>query len=415
MKMEKEKVVLAYSGGLDTSIIVPWLKENYDFEIIACCVNVGQEDDMLEVKAKALMAGASKIYIEDVTDEFVENYVFDALKANAVYEGKYLMGTAIARPLIAKTLVDVAHKEGAKYIAHGCTGKGNDQVRIETVIASIDPEIKIIAPWRLWDIKSREDAIDYADARNIKLTVSKEKIYSRDQNLLHISHEGGHVEDVKQQPKMEELLMMTKTLKDAKDEPEMVEIDFFKGIPIKLNGKEMSGKEILSALNKIGGEHGVGVIDLLENRMVGMKSRGVYETPGGTILWYAHSELERLVLEKEVQHYKEIISKKYAELIYNGMWYGGLKIAFDAFINETQETVSGKVKVQLYKGNILSAGMESPYAIYNDRLSSFGFSELFDHHDADGFIKLVSLPYKIKAYCLGEEYQKKTFSKKMIK
>jgi argininosuccinate synthase len=414
MKMSKEKVVLAYSGGLDTSIIIPWLKENYDFEIIACCVNVGQEDDMVEVKKKAILAGASKIYTEDVTDEFVEEFVFDALKANAVYEGKYLNGTAIARPLIAKTLVEVAHKEGAKYIAHGCTGKGNDQVRIETVIASIDPNIQIIAPWRIWDIKSREDAIDYAEARNIELTVTKEKIYSRDQNLLHISHEGGHIEDMKQQPKMEELLMMTKTLKDAKDEPETVEIEFFKGKPIKVNGKELSGKEVLSTLNHIGGEHGVGVIDLLENRMVGMKSRGVYETPGGTILWYAHSELERLVLEKDVQHYKAQIANKYAELIYNGMWYGGLKMAFDGFINQTQETVSGKVKVQLYKGNILSAGMESPYAIYNDRISSFGFSELFDHHDAEGYIKLVSLPFKIKAHCLGEEYQKKTFKSKEV-
>jgi argininosuccinate synthase len=410
--MEKEKIVLAYSGGLDTSIIIPWLKENYDFDIIACCVNVGQEDDMAEVREKAIAAGAVKVYTEDVTDDFVDNYVFAALKANAVYEGKYLLGTAIARPLIAKTLVEVAHKEGAKYIAHGCTGKGNDQVRIETVIASIDPTIKIIAPWRIWDIKSREDAIQYAEERNIKLTVTREKIYSRDHNLLHISHEGGHVEDPKNQPRMEELLLMTKTLQEAKDEPEIVEIEFFKGKPIKLNGKEMTGKEILAELNKIGGEHGVGVIDLLENRMVGMKSRGVYETPGGTILWYAHSELERLVLEKDVQHYKELISKKYAELIYNGMWFGGLKIAFDAFINETQETVSGKVKVQLYKGNILSAGMTSPYAIYNDEISSFGFSELFDHHDAEGFIKLVSLPYKIKAHCLGDDYKRKN---KMIK
>lgn len=413
--MKKEKLVLAYSGGLDTSIIIPWLKENYDFEIIACCVNVGQEDDMVEVKNKALLSGASKIYVEDVTDEFVEDYVFDALKANAVYEGKYLMGTAIARPLIAKKLVEVAHKEGAKYIAHGCTGKGNDQVRIETAIAAIDPEMKIIAPWRIWDIQSREDAIQYAEDRNIKLNVTREKIYSRDQNLLHISHEGGHIEDPKNQPKLDELLMMTKTLKDAKDDPDTIEIEFFKGVPIKLNGKEMSGKQILGELNKIGGEHGVGVVDLLENRMVGMKSRGIYETPGGTILWYAHSELERLVLEKEVQHYKEVISKKYAELIYNGMWYSGLKTAFDAFVKETQETVSGKVKVQLYKGNVISAGMTSPYAIYDDDISSFGFSELYDHHDAEGFIKLFSLPYKIKAHCLGAGQNKKSLISKIAK
>ncbi|MDP3387807.1 MAG: argininosuccinate synthase [Eubacteriales bacterium] len=413
--MKKEKLVLAYSGGLDTSIIIPWLKENYDFEIIACCVNVGQEDDMVEVKNKALLSGASKIYVEDVTDEFVEDYVFDALKANAVYEGKYLMGTAIARPLIAKKLVEVAHKEGAKYIAHGCTGKGNDQVRIETAIAAIDPEMKIIAPWRIWDIQSREDAIQYAEDRNIKLNVTREKIYSRDQNLLHISHEGGHIEDPKNPPKLDELLMMTKTLKNANDDPETIEIEFFKGVPIKLNGKEMSGKQILVELNKIGGDHGVGVVDLLENRMVGMKSRGIYETPGGTILWYAHSELERLVLEKEVQHYKEVISKKYAELIYNGMWYSGLKTAFDAFVKETQETVSGKVKVQLYKGNVISAGMTSPYAIYDDNISSFGYSELYDHHDAEGFIKLFSLPYKIKAHCLGAGQNKKTLMSKMAK
>jgi argininosuccinate synthase len=415
IKMKKEKLVLAYSGGLDTSIIIPWLKENYDFEIIACCVNVGQEDDMVEVKNKALLSGASKIYVEDVTDEFVEDYVFDALKANAVYEGKYLMGTAIARPLIAKKLVEVAHKEGAKYIAHGCTGKGNDQVRIETAIAALDPEMKIIAPWRIWDIQSREDAIQYAEDRNIKLNVTREKIYSRDQNLLHISHEGGHIEDPKNQPKLDELLMMTKTLKDAKDDPDTIEIEFFKGVPIKLNGKEMSGKQILGELNKIGGDHGVGVVDLLENRMVGMKSRGIYETPGGTILWYAHSELERLVLEKEVQHYKEVISKKYAELIYNGMWYSGLKTAFDAFVKETQKTVSGKVKVQLYKGNVISAGMTSPYAIYDDNISSFGYSELYDHHDAEGFIKLFSLPYKIKAHCLGAGQNKKSLMSKIAK
>jgi argininosuccinate synthase len=402
--MKKEKVVLAYSGGLDTSIIIPWIKENFDFEIIACCVNVGQEDDMVEVKNKALLSGASKIYIEDVTDEFVESYVFDALKANAVYEGKYLLGTAIARPLIAKKLVEVAHKEGAGYIAHGCTGKGNDQVRIETAIASIDPTIKIIAPWRMWDIQSREEAIQYAEDRNIQLNVTKEKIYSRDQNLLHISHEGGHIEDPKNKAKLDELLMMTKTLKDAKNEPETVEIEFNKGIPVKLNGKEMTGKQILIELNKIGGEHGIGVIDLLENRMVGMKSRGIYETPGGTILWYAHNELERLVLEKDVQHHKALIAEKYAELIYNGMWFSGLKQAFDAFVLETQQNVTGKISLELYKGNVLSAGMESPYAIYDEDISSFGYSELYDHHDAEGFIKLFSLPYKIKAHCLDKKH-----------
>lgn len=400
----KEKVVLAYSGGLDTSIIIPWLQENYDFEIIACCVNVGQEDNMDEVREKAIKSGASKIYTEDVTDEFVENYVFDALKANAIYEGKYLLGTAVARPLIAKTLVEVAHKEGAKYIAHGCTGKGNDQVRIETTIYSIDPTIKIIAPWRTWDIKSREDAIEYAEARNIQLTVTREKIYSRDQNLLHMSHEGGHIEDPVNEVKYKEILMKTNILEEAPDTPEYVEIEFEKGIPIKLNGEYLSGKEILSQLNKIGGKHGVGTVEILENRLIGMKSRGVYETPGGTILYYAHKELERLVLDKDVFHYKQTIEPKYAELVYNGMWFSGLKKALDGFINVTQERVTGKVKLKLYKGNMIPAGMSSEHAIFNDEISSFGYSDLFDHHDAEGFIKLFSLPYKIKTLTGNSDY-----------
>jgi argininosuccinate synthase len=395
--MKKEKVVLAYSGGLDTSVIIPWLKENYDFEIIACCVNVGQEDDMTEVKKKALMSGASKIYIENVEDEFVDEYVFDAMKANAIYENKYFLGTAIARPLIAKKLVEVANKEGANYIAHGCTGKGNDQVRLEAGIAAVDPNIKVIAPWRIWDIKSREDAIDYANSKNIELKVTKEKIYSRDQNLMHISHEGGHLEDLSQKPKLEEILMMTKTLEEAKDTPEEIEIEFFQGIPVKLNGQKLKGSDMLKALNKIGGEHGVGVVDILENRMVGLKSRGIYETPGGSIMYYAHSELERMVLEKEVQNYKDLISKQYAELIYKGQWFSGLKEAFDSFIDKTQENVTGKVKINLYKGNISVIGMEAAGSLYDEEISSFGYSELYDHHDAEGFIKIFSLPFKIKA------------------
>jgi argininosuccinate synthase len=398
-EMEKEKVVLAYSGGLDTSIIIPWLKENYDnLDIIACCVNVGQDDDMEFVKNKALSSGASKVYIQNVVNEFVEEYVYKGIKANAVYEGKYLLGTAYARPLIAKKLVEVAHKEGAKYIAHGCTGKGNDQVRIETAIASIDPFIKIIAPWRIWDITSREDAIDYAEAKGIDLNgITKKRIYSRDQNILHISHEGGMLENPANEPDFDELLKMTNTVEKAPDQAEYVEIEFKEGIPVRLNGEKLNGEEMLKALNKIGGTHGIGIIDLLENRLVGMKSRGIYETPGGTLLIEAHKYLESFVLEKEEAHFKEMIGSKYAELVYNAMWYSGLKDAFDAFIDTTQKNVTGTVKLKLYKGNIKFAGMTSKYALYNESISSFSTGDLYDQKDATGFIHLYSLPYKIQA------------------
>lgn len=395
----KEKVVLAYSGGLDTSIIIPWLKENYNgLDIIACCVNVGQEDDMEEVKKKALSSGACKAYVENVVNEFVEEYVYKGLKANAVYEGKYLLGTAYARPLIAKKLVEVAHKEGAKYIAHGCTGKGNDQVRLETAIASIDPTIEIIAPWRIWDITSREEAIDYAESRNINLGgISKVKIYSRDQNILHISHEGGMLENPENEPNYEELLIMTNTIENAPNFAEYIEIGFEKGIPVCLNGKKMNGEKLLSSLNKIGGKHGIGVIDLLENRLVGMKSRGIYETPGGTIILEAHKYLESFVLEKETAHFKEIIGQKYAELVYNAQWFSGLKNAFDAFVDSTQENVTGTVKLKLYKGNLKFAGMVSENALYNESISSFSTGDLYNQKDATGFIHLYSLPYKIQA------------------
>jgi argininosuccinate synthase len=397
--MEKEKVVLAYSGGLDTSIIIPWLKENYNnLDIIACCVNVGQDDDMGLVQKKAQSSGASKVYIENVVNEFVEEYVYMGIKANAVYEGKYLLGTAYARPLIAKKLVEIAHKEGAKYIAHGCTGKGNDQVRLETAIAALDPTIKIIAPWRIWDIESREEAIDYAQAKNIDLNgITKEKIYSRDQNILHISHEGGMLENPGNEPDFEELLIMTNTVEQAPDLAEYVEIEFEKGIPVKLNNKKLNGENMLKALNKIGGTHGIGVIDLLENRLVGMKSRGIYETPGGTILLEAHKYLESFVLEKDAAHFKDMISQKYAELVYNAMWFSGLKNAFDAFIDSTQKNVTGKVKLKLYKGTIKFAGMVSDYALYNESISSFSTGDLYDQNDATGFIHLYSLPYKIQA------------------
>lgn len=404
--MVKEKVVLAYSGGLDTSIIIPWLKENYkDLDIIACCVNVGQEDDMDFVQKKALSSGASKVYIENVVNEFVEEYVYKGIKANAAYEGKYLLGTAYARPLIAKKLVEVAHKEGAKYIAHGCTGKGNDQVRIETAIAALDPTIKIIAPWRIWDITSREEAIDYAAAKNIDLNgITKEKIYSRDQNILHVSHEGGMLENPGNEPDFDELLIMTSPVEKAPDLAEYVEIEFEKGIPVKLNSKKLNGEQMLKALNKIGGTHGIGVIDLLENRLVGMKSRGIYETPGGTILLEAHKYLESFVLEKDEAHFKDMISQKYAELVYNALWYSGLKNAFDAFIDSTQDKVSGKVKLKLYKGTIKFAGMTSENALYNESISSFANGDLYDQKDAAGFIHLYSLPFKIQAYNKMNKY-----------
>ncbi len=398
--VKKEKVVLAYSGGLDTSIIIPWLKDNYDdLDIIACCVNVGQEDDMNQVKEKAISSGASKVYVENVVNEFVEDYVYKGLKANASYESKYLLGTAYARPLIAKKLVEVAHKEGAKYIAHGCTGKGNDQVRLETAIASIDPTIEIIAPWRIWDISSREEAIDYAMSKNINLNgISKEKIYSRDQNILHISHEGGMLENPANEADFDEILVMSNTVEKAPDIGEYIEIEFKEGIPVKLNGKKLNGEKMLSALNKIGGTHGIGVIDLLENRLVGMKSRGIYETPGGTILIEAHKYLESFVLEKETAHFKDIISQKYAELVYNAMWFSGLKDAFDAFVDSTQKNVTGTVKLKLYKGNVKFAGMVSQNALYNEEISSFSTGDLYDQKDASGFINLYSLPYKIQAF-----------------
>lgn len=398
--MGKEKVVLAYSGGLDTSIIIPWLKENYnDLDIIACCVNVGQEDDMNMVQKKALSSGASKVYIENVVNEFVEEYVYKGIKANAMYEGKYLLGTAYARPLIAKKLVEVAHKEGAKYIAHGCTGKGNDQVRIEAAIASLDPTMEIIAPWRIWDITSREEAIDYAEEKNIDLNgITKEKIYSRDQNILHISHEGGMLENPGNEPDFDEILIMTNTVEKAPDLAEYVEIEFEKGIPVKLNSKKLNGENMMKALNKIGGTHGIGVIDLLENRLVGMKSRGIYETPGGTILVEAHKYLESFVLEKDEAHFKDMIGLKYAELIYNAQWFSGLKNAFDAFVDSTQKNVTGKVKLKLYKGTIKFAGMTSDNALYNESISSFSTGDLYDQKDATGFIHLYSLPFKIQAF-----------------
>ena len=396
--MSKDKVVLAYSGGLDTSIIIPWLKENYDLEVIACCVNVGQEDDMEEVRKKAVESGATKVYVEDKREEFVRDYAFRGLKAGAVYEHKYLLGTAFARPLIAKTLVDVAHKEDAKYICHGATGKGNDQVRFETGIASFDPELKIIAPWRMWDISSREDAIDYANKHGISVPVTKEKIYSRDQNLWHISHEGGDIEDLTTEHQEDILYLMTTSPEKAKNEPTYVEISFEKGWPVKVDGKALAPVELLETLNKIAGENGVGITDIVENRIVGMKSRGIYETPGGTLLMEALNELECIIFDKDTLNFKKLVSQKYADLTYSGQWFTPLREALDAFVDKVHENATGTIKLKLYKGNIKVAGRYSDYALYSEKISSFGDSgELYSHKDAEGFIKLFSLPNKIRA------------------
>lgn len=392
----KEKVILAYSGGLDTSIIIPWLMENYDFDVIAVCIDIGQGDDMEKVRQKALKTGASKVYIEDLKEIFITEYLFKGIKSGAVYEGKYLLGTAFARPLMSKILVEIAHHEGAKYICHGCTGKGNDQVRFEAGIAFFDPEIKIIAPWRIWDIKSREDAIDYALSRGIEIPVTKEKIYSRDMNLWHVSHEGGDLENPKNEHKEDIYLMVTPPEK-APDKPEYIEIYFEKGVPVKINGEKLNPVEMLKLLNKAAGENGIGVIDIVENRLVGMKSRGIYETPGGTLLYYAHDELERITLDKPAYHYKQLIAQKYGELVYDGLWYTQLREALDAFVESTQQNVTGSVRLKLYKGNIKTASIDTPYALYNEEISSFSTGSLFNHKDAEGFINLYSLPLKIKA------------------
>lgn len=392
----KDKVILAYSGGLDTSIIIPWLKENYDLEVIACCIDVGQGDDMEAVREKAIRTGASKIYVEDCKEEFVTDYLFKAVKASALYEEKYMIGTALARPLMAKRLVEIAHKEGAKYIAHGCTGKGNDQVRFEIGVASFDPTIKIIAPWRIWDIKSREDAIDYALEKGVEVPVTKEKIYSRDRNLWHLSHEGGELEDPRQAHK-QDMYLMTTPPEQAKDEVTFVDFYYEKGILKKINGEEMNPVAMVELLNKIGGENGIGIIDIVENRLVGMKSRGVYETPGGTLIYAAHKELERLTIDKNTFHFKQQVAIKYGELVYDGLWFTPLKEALDAFVDATQKNVTGTVKLKLYKGNVMVAGVDTPYALYDESISSFGASELYSHKDAEGFINLFGLPSKIAA------------------
>ena len=393
---EIKKVVLAYSGGLDTSVIIPWLKENYNgCEVIAMCADIGQGDELDIVREKAIASGASKIYIEDLVKPFLEEYVWPTLKAGAVYEGKYLLGTSFARPLIAKAMVAIAEKEGADAIAHGATGKGNDQVRFELTIKALAPQLKIIAPWREWEIRSREDALAYAAAHNVPVATSN-KTYSMDRNIWHLSHEGADLEDPWNAPK-NEMLLVTKAPEAAPDKAEYVTVDFEKGLPVAVNGEKLASVELLTKLNEIGAANGIGITDITENRLVGMKSRGVYENPGGAILYYAHRELEYLCLDRQTMHYKEGVAIRYGELVYDGMWFTPLREALAAFVDSTQETVTGTVRLKLYKGNIMAAGAKSPYSLYSKEFVTFERDEVYNQADATGFINLFGLPLKVRA------------------
>ncbi|NLM52927.1 MAG: argininosuccinate synthase [Firmicutes bacterium] len=392
-----KKVVLAYSGGLDTSIIIPWLKENYKVDVIAMAADVGQGEELEPLREKAINSGAAKIYIEDICQEFMRDFVFPMIKSGAFYEQQYLLGTAIARPAIAKRLVEIAEKEGADAIAHGATGKGNDQVRFELSIKALAPQMKIIAPWREWEIKSREDAIDYAQKHGIPVPVTKDKPYSMDRNLWHISYEGGILEDPNVEPE-KDMFLLTVDPQDAPDTPEYVEIGFEKGVPVAVNGKKLDPVTLMTELNTIAGRHGVGRVDLVENRLVGMKSRGVYETPGGTLLYFAHRELEKLTLDRETLHFKEMVAIKYGELVYYGLWYTPLREAIDAFVDSTQRTVTGTVRLKLYKGNIFVAGRQSPYSLYREDLATFEADEVYNQRDAEGFINLFGLPLKVRGF-----------------
>ena len=398
MAQQIKKVVLAYSGGLDTSIIIPWLKENYDnCEVIAVSADLGQEDELQGLNEKAIKTGASKLYIEDMRKELIEEYIWPTLKANAAYEGRYLLGTSFARPLIAKRLVEIAKKEGADAICHGCTGKGNDQVRFELSIRAFDPDIKIIAPWREWDIKSREEEIDYAEAHNIPLKITRETNYSKDKNLWHLSHEGLDLEDPANEPKYNEILELGVSPEQAPDVATYVTIHFEKGIPTAIDGVNMNALEVMAKLNQLGGANGIGIADILENRLVGMKSRGVYETPGGTILYHAHNKLEEMCLDKDTFHYKQQVAITFGELVYDGKWYTPLREALSAFVDSTQEYVTGDVKLKLYKGNIIDAGMTSPYSLYDEDTATFDEDEVYNQADAAGFINLFGLSMKIQA------------------
>ncbi|SDA48036.1 argininosuccinate synthase [Lachnospiraceae bacterium G11] len=400
----KEKVILAYSGGLDTTAIIPWLKENFDYDVICVCINCGQADELDGLEERAKSCGASKLYIEDVIDEFCDEYIVPCVKAHAVYENKYLLGTSMARPLIAKKLVEIARKEGATAICHGATGKGNDQIRFELGIKALAPDLKIIAAWRndKWTMDSRESEIEYCKAHGINLPFSADSSYSRDRNIWHISHEGLELEDPANEPNFDHLLVLGTTPEKAPEEGEYVTMTFEKGVPTSVNGKKMKVSEIIETLNALGGKHGVGIIDIVENRVVGMKSRGVYETPGGTILMEAHQQLEELILDRDTYTLKKDLGNKFADIVYEGKWFTPLREAIQAFMEVTQEYVTGEVKFKLYKGNIIKAGTTSPYSLYNEKIASFTTGDLYDHHDAEGFINLFGLSCKVRAMKMQE-------------
>ena len=400
----KEKVILAYSGGLDTTTIIPWLKENYDYDVVCCCIDVGQEEELDGLEERAKYSGASKLYILDVVDEFCEEYIVPTVQANAVYEDKYLLGTSMARPLIAKKLVEVARKEGATAICHGATGKGNDQLRFELGIKALAPDLKIIAAWRQdsWTMQSREDEIAYCQSRGIDLPFSADSSYSRDRNIWHISHEGLELESPANEPNYDHLLVLGVTPQKAPDEDTEITLTFEKGVPTGINGEQMKVADIIRKLNELGGANGIGIIDIVENRVVGMKSRGVYETPGGTILMEAHQQLEELILDRATYDFKKTVSNKFAQILYEGTWFTPLREACQAFIEKTQEYVTGTVKLKLYKGNIIKAGTTSPYSLYNESLASFTTGDLYDHHDAEGFINLMGLSLKVRAMKMQE-------------
>ena len=401
----KEKVVLAYSGGLDTTAIITWLKEHFDFEVICCCIDCGQGNELDGLEERAKLSGASKLYIENIIDEFCDDYIMPCVQAGAVYENKYLLGTSMARPVIAKRLVEIARKEGATAICHGATGKGNDQIRFELGIKALAPDLTIIAPWRMtdvWTMQSREDEIEYCRQHGINLPFDHSQSYSRDRNLWHISHEGLELEDPANEPNYEHMLVLGVTPEKAPDEGEYITMTFEKGIPVSLNGKAMKVSEIITELNTLGGKHGIGIVDIVENRVVGMKSRGVYETPGGTILMEAHQQLEELVLDRATMEVKKDMGNKFAQIVYEGKWFTPLREAVQAFVTSTQEYVTGEVKFKLYKGNIIKAGTTSPYSLYNESLASFTTGDLYDHHDASGFITLFGLPLKVRAMKMAE-------------
>lgn len=403
MEKKIKKVVLAYSGGLDTSIIIPWLKENYDnCEVIAVSGDVGQTTELDGLEEKALKTGASKLYVLDLKKEFIEDYIYPTMKAGAVYENKYLLGTSFARPVIAKRIVEIAQKEGADAICHGCTGKGNDQVRFELTIKAFAPEMTIIAPWRIWSIKSRDEEIDYAEAHGIPLKINRETNYSKDKNIWHLSHEGLDLEDPANEPDYDKICELGVSPWKAPDEPSYLTIHFEKGVPTAIDGVGMDSVSLMNALNEVGGKNGVGLVDLVENRLVGMKSRGVYETPGGTILYTAHELLESICLDKATQHYKQLVAIKYGELVYDGLWFTPLREALDAFVEKTQENVTGDVKLKIYKGNVMNAGISSPYSLYSEEIATFGEDECYNQADSQGFINLFGLPVKVKALLDGK-------------